>query len=80
MFAPKQTVDELQPVYTYNDDNSSILLPEVSLKHDIYGIPNVVEVVCSTGTEVYYAKVKNEDPNSPTSIQARGREIIYRDT
>lgn len=80
MFAPKQTVDELQPVYTYNDDNSSILLPEVSLKHDIYGIPNVVEVVCSTGTEVYYAQVKNEDPNSPTSIQARGREIIYRDT
>lgn len=80
MFAPKQTVDELQPVHTYNDDNSSILLPEVSLKHDIYGIPNVVEVVCSTGTEVYYAKVKNEDPNSPTSIQARGREIIYRDT
>ena len=80
MFAPKQTVDELQPVYTYNDDNSSILLPEVSLKHDIYGIPNVVEVVCSTGTEVYYAKVKNEDPNSPTSIHARGREIIYRDT
>lgn len=80
MFAPKQTVDELQPVYTYNDDNSSILLPELSLKHDIYGIPNVVEVVCSTGTEVYYAKVKNEDPNSPTSIQARGREIIHRDT
>lgn len=79
MFAPKQTVDELQPVYTYNDNNSSILLPEVSLKHDIYGIPNIVEVVCSTGTEVYYAKVKNEDPNSPTSIQARGREIIYRD-
>ena len=80
MFAPKQKVDELQPVYTYNDDNSSILFPEVSLKHDIYGIPNVVEVVCSTGTEVYYAKIKNEDPNSPTSIQARGREIIYRDT
>ena len=79
MFAPKQTVNELQPVYTYNDNNSSILLPEVSLKHDIYGIPNIVEVVCSTGTEVYYAKVKNEDPNSPTSIQARGREIIYRD-
>ena len=80
MFAPKQTVDELQPVYTYNDNNSSILLPEVSLKHDIYGIPNVVEVVCSTGTEVYYAKVKNEDTNSHTSILARGREIIYRDT
>ena len=80
LFAPKQKIDELQPVYTYNDDNSSILLPEISLKHDIYGIPNVVEVICSTGTEVYYSQVKNEDSNSPTSIQARGREIIYRDT
>lgn len=80
LFAPKQTIDQLQPVYTYNDDNSSILYPEVSFRHDIYGIPNVIEVVCSTGTEVYSVTVKNEDANSPTSIQARGREIIYRDT
>lgn len=80
LFSPKQTTEQLQPVYTYNDDNSSILLPEISLKHDIYGIPNVVEVICSTGTSVHYAVAKNEDPNSPTSIQARGREIIYRDT
>lgn len=80
LFAPKQTIDELQPVYTYSDDNSSILYPEVSMKHDIYGIPNVVEVVCSTVTGVYVATARNTDANSPTSIQARGREIIYRDT
>ncbi len=80
LFAPKQTIDELQPVYTYSDDNSSILYPEVSMKHDIYGIPNVVEVVCSTATGVYVATARNTDANSPTSIQARGREIIYRDT
>ena len=80
IFVPKADFASLRPTWTYTDDNSSILLPEISLKHDIYGIPNVVEVVCSTGTEVYYAQVKNEDPNSPTSIQARGREIVYRDT
>lgn len=80
LFAPHQKVDELQPVWTYNDDNSSILLPEMSLKHDIYGIPNVVEVVCTVGNEVLYAKAINDDPSSPTSIQARGREISYRDS
>lgn len=80
LFKPKQRFDELQPVYTFDDGNSSILYPETSLKHDLYGIPNVVEVVCSTGTEVYTARVINDDPNSPTSTVRRGREIKYQET
>lgn len=80
LFAPKQKVEELQPVYTFNDDNSSILYPEINLQHDLYGIPNVVEVVCSTGTEQYCSRVVNDDPNSPTSTINRGREILYRKT
>lgn len=80
LFEPQRKVDELQPVYTFNDDNSSILLPSVSLRHDLFGIPNVVEVTCSIGTEIYTAIVKNEDPDSPTSIQNRGRTITHRDT
>lgn len=80
LFAPKQKLDELQPVWNYNDDNSSILYPEVSMQHDLYGIPNVVEVVCSTGVHEYTARVVNDDPNSPTSTVNRGREILHRDT
>lgn len=80
LFSPIQKFETLQPVYTFNDDNSSILLPEVSLKHDIYGIPNVVEVVCTVNNEIYTSVVKNEDPNSPTSIQSRGRVITHRVT
>lgn len=80
LFSPIQSFESLQPVYTFNNDNSSILLPDISLKHDIYGIPNVVEVVCSINNEVYTAIVKNEDPNSPTSIQNRGRKITHRVT
>ena len=80
LFAPIQRVDELQPVYTFDDGNSSILCPELSLKHDLYGIPNVVEVVCSTGTEIYVARAVNDDPNSATSTIRRGREILYRDS
>jgi hypothetical protein len=80
LFAPKQDTASLQPVWTYNDDNSSILYPKVTLDHDLYGIPNVVEVVYSNGTESYYARVVNDDANSPISTVNRGREIVYRET
>lgn len=75
LFAPIQDTASLQPVWTYNDDNSSILYPEISMNHDLYNIPNVIEVIYSNGSVSGYAKVVNNDPNSPTSIQARGREI-----
>lgn len=80
LFAPKQDTASLQPVWTYTDDNSSILYPELSVDHDLYGIPNVVEVLYSSGKDFYYSKVVNDDPNSPTSTIARGREIIHRIT
>lgn len=80
LFAPKQDTASLQPVWTYDDDNSSILLPELTMDHDLYGVPNVVEVIYSNGRDNYYAKVVNDDPNSPTSTISRGREIAHRVT
>lgn len=80
LFSPEQDVASLQPVWTYNDDNSSILYPELEMEHDLYGIPNVVEVVYSNGSDCYYAKVVNDDDNSPISTVNRGREIVYRAT
>ena len=80
LFTPKQDTASLQPVWTYNDDNSSILYPELSMDHDLYMIPNVVEVVYSNGKDSYYAKVVNDDSNSPTSISRRGRQILHRVT
>lgn len=80
LFTPIQKTEELQPKWTFNDDNSSILFPELTLKHDLYKVPNVVEVVCSTGSTTMVSRVENNDPNSPTSITKRGREILYRDT
>lgn len=80
LFAPIQKLEQLKPVWTFNDDNSSILYPDINLEHDLYGIPNVVEVVCSTGTEMYTARIVNDEPNSPTSTVNRGREILYRET
>lgn len=80
LFAPVQDIASLQPVWTYSDDNSSILYPDISMDHDLYGIPNIVEVIYSKGYDTYYSKAVNDDPNSPTSTVNRGREIIYRVT
>lgn len=80
LFAPKQDTASLQPVWTYDDSNSSILYPDLEMDHDLYGIPNVVEVIYSSGKAHYYARVVNDDENSPTSTVNRGREIIYRTT
>lgn len=80
LFAPEQKIASLQPVWTYNDDNSSIISPSITLNHDIYGIPNVVEVIYSNGEDYYYSKVVNDDENSPLSTVNRGREIQHRVT
>ena len=80
LFSPQQDVAALQPVWTYDDSNSSILYPDISLNQDLYGIPNVVEVIYSQGGSFFFARVVNDDPNSPTSTVNRGREIVYRDS
>lgn len=80
LYAPKQDTASLQPVWTYDDSNSSILYPEITMNRDLYGIPNVVEVIYSNGGDSYYAKVVNDDENSPISTISRGREILHRVT
>lgn len=80
IFVPQQDIGSVQSVWTYNDDNSSILYPDITNERDLYGIPNVVEVVYSNGSGNIYSRVVNDDPNSPTSTVSRGREILYRDT
>ena len=80
LFSPMQDTASLQPVWTYDDGNSSILYPDLSMDHDLYGIPNVVEVIYSSGGDNYYSRIVNDDPNSPTSTVSRGREIVHRVT
>lgn len=79
LFAVQQDTASLQPVWTYTDDNSSILYPEITMNHDLYGIPNVVEILYANGAGYHYTRVVNDDPNSPTSTIARGREIVHRE-
>lgn len=79
LFLPMQELASLQPVWAYNDDNSSILLPELTMDRDLYGIPNVVEVIYSYGGDYKTAVAINDDPNSPVSTVNRGRRITHRD-
>lgn len=76
LFSPVQDTASLQPVWTFDDGNSSILYSDITMNHDLYGIPNVVEVAYSYGAEVYKTRIVNDDPNSPTSTINRGREIV----
>ena len=80
LFTPNQDTMSLQPIWTYDDSNSSILYPDLTVDRDLYGIPNVVEVIYSNGTEYYYGKAVNNDSSSPISIVNRGREITYRES
>lgn len=77
LFAPKQEIDSLQPVWTFDDSNSSILYPDIDINHDLYDVPNVVEVIYSNGKDYYYGKAVNDDPNSPVSTVSRGRPITH---
>lgn len=80
LFMPNQDTASLQPIWTFDDSNSSILYSDFTLDHDLYDVPNVVEVLYSDGEHSYYARIVNDDPNSPVSTVNRGREIIQRVT
>lgn len=80
LFQPEQDTASLQPVWTFDDGNSSILYPDIDLTHDLYDIPNVVEVIYSQDGVYCYGRAENNDANSPISTVSRGREILYRES
>ena len=81
IFEPDIEVTSMTPIWEFNDDNSSILYPEVSLERDLFNVPNVIEVVYSPPDgDPIYSVVENNDPNSVLSTVSRGRRIVYRET
>lgn len=82
IFAVKSDISEMMPIWEYTDDNSSILYPDISIERDLYGIPNVVEVVYTpeNGGDPIISRVVNDDPDSIISTVSRGREVTYRET
>lgn len=79
-FIKGESLNAMEPVWIYNDDNSSILHPDYKDKSDYYGVPNVVEVVYSNSDGYFFSRIENRDADSPISIQNRGREVMHRVT
>lgn len=79
LFAKNIEAEKMQPVWTFTDDNSSILLPDVTVNRDLYNIPNKVEVIYTSASKYYQATATNTRRSSPTSTVNRGRTITYRD-
>lgn len=81
LFMPDKELAAMAPVWTFNDDNSSILYPDLTITRDIFGIPNKIEVVYSeSGSNPIVSSFSNTDPKSIVSYQQRGRWIIHRET
>lgn len=64
-------------VWTFEDGETSIYMPEWSREHDILSIPNRVKVRSSGSDEEppIIGIAENNDPDDPTSIPARGRIV-----
>lgn len=65
--------------HTLDDTNvTSLLLPKISTELDVYQAPNVFIVICSNPDKDagMVAKAENTNPQSPLSIDRRGRRIV----
>lgn len=63
------------PAIVLDSQENDIIEPDVSDSQDMYSCPNVFRAISGDQTAV----VKDDDADSPLSIQARGREIWAED-
>lgn len=78
-FGKRPKIKQMAPIWAFDSQNSSILYSDISIDRDLYGIPNVIEVITtSTAGTTLTAVVSNDDSNSPTSTVSRGRKVVKR--
>lgn len=65
-----------EPVVIFDSLNNDVLEPTLSLTYDWYECPNVYRAVLDDG----YAVARDDNPNSPLSVQNRGREVWVEDS
>ena len=57
------------------DDYSTVAFLEATHEFDWFSVPNRINVVCSTSDTVITGYAENHNPDSPFSIESRGRVI-----
>lgn len=80
IFRPYQPLIAMRPRYTFDTNNSSIVQPSITVSRDLYGTPNVVEVLYSKHNGMLYSRAVNDRENSVVSTVRRGREVVKRIT
>ena len=80
LIVPEQSAASLAPAYTFDDGNSSILQPAVSVGSNMPEVPNVVEVVYSNDSTSMSSVVVNQSKASMVSTVGRGRIVRLRET
>ena len=60
----------------FDSINNDVIETEISVSYDWYSAPNVLRCTLDDS----YAEAKDEDDDSPLSIQNRGREVWYEDS
>lgn len=78
--APYVEPQERQPVFTFRDDERSVMLPDVPVSDNAEEIPNVVYLTYETEEESLWASSRNADRNSRASTVARGYEVPVSET
>jgi hypothetical protein len=74
---PMRDAAAMRPVWTFADDEVSVILPEISDESKLRDVPNVVRVVYSTEETCLVAEAVNDDPDSPASTVTRGRRVTH---
>lgn len=75
---PVRAPSALLPMWTFDDSNSSVLLPDFEETFDWFGLPNRCEVVWSEEARTLVGVAENKDAASPLSTVSRGRKVTVR--
>jgi hypothetical protein len=78
--APMRYPAAIAPAYVFDDSNSSILRPAVTVSANLPDVPNVVQLIYSRDGGSTVVTREDNDPGKPTSLKRRGRRVLYRET
>lgn len=79
MLEPVSVPEASNIKYTFDmSDSKTLVIPDVTRTSDVYATPNVFIAYCANPDKNgnLIATAKNESPQSPLSVQRRGREIV----
>lgn len=62
---------QIDPIVIFDPLEFDVIETEISISSDLFDCPNVLMVTCNSQTAI----AKDENPDSPVSIQNRGREV-----